>query len=349
MRYLSKSAYTGSYQPESFLSEDEPMGELDRLNGRRGQVIVLFCGAFMLLCLACALATDVGHLVMWRTQLQNAADAAALAAVMELWDQRADGANENGARAAALQDATSIAQTNAPGSRVEVVFGDWDGTQVIPLTDSYSADGVVVRAIRDADAPGGPVETFIASLLGLHTVEAQARAVARFRPKRLIPFSIYEPLIGGPGDPLTLYDDNLVTPGVFGLLDFNGGENATSDQVLWTTEGYQGPLNIDPVTGGIIIEGNTGWVDALSTPVSEHIEAGDTVVACVYDSVSGTGANTIFGIVGFVELVLTGQGKENIDGNPTKYVTAEVVGEYVPGTGETVGSMSGFMKLQLVQ
>ena len=325
------------------------MGKPNHVNGRGGQVIVLFCGAFVLLCLASALATDVGHLVTSRAELQNAADAAALAAVLELWDQRANGANENAARTVGSAEATAIAQTNAPGCRVEVVFGDWDGTQVIPLSDSHSADGVVARAIRDPAAPGGPVETFFACLVGLDSVEAAAAATARFRPKCLIPFSIYEPDVGNPGDTLTLYDDNLVTPGVFGLLDFNGGENATVDQVAWVTDGYQGPLNIDPVTGNLVVEGNTGWVAALDGPVGDHIEAGDTVVACVYNAVSGTGANTVFEIVGFVELVLTDQGKEKIDGEPTKYISAEVMGQYVPGTGETIGSMRGFMKLQLVQ
>jgi len=311
--------------------------------------VVLFTGAFVVLCVMAALATDVGHLVTCRAELQNAADAAALAAVMELWDQRANGANENAARTAGVAEATTIAQTNAPGCRVEVVFGDWDGADLTPLTDAYSADGVVARAIRDSTAPAGPIETLFAGLLGLHSMEAQARAVARFRPKCLIPFCIYELDVGNPGDTLTLYDSNLVTPGVFGLLDFDGGENATSDQVAWVTNGYQGPINIDPVTGNLVVEGNTGWVAALEGPVGDHVQAGDTVVACVYNAVSGTGANTIFEIVGFVELVLTAQGKENIDGNPTKYVAAQVVGEYVPGTGETVGSMSGFMKLQLVR
>jgi len=151
------------------------------------------------------------------------------------------------------------------------------------------------------------------------------------------------------GHDLMLYDDALVAPGVFGLLDFDGGGNSADDLVEWTENGYPGLIWIPPDPGYVVVEGNTGFVAAINGPVDDHIAGGDFVVACVYTNVWGAGENTYFQVVGFVKLVITGRGHTKVDGAPKKYIRARVAGKYIPGTGDTSGTLRDFMALQLVR
>jgi hypothetical protein len=164
-----------------------------------------------------------------------------------------------------------------------------------------------------------------------------------------MPFAIYEDDITPPGTTVTLYDDNVIVPGVFGLLDFDGGENSTDDLVDWIDNGYGGELWIDPAVGYLLVEGNPGFVDALGKPVGDHVSVGDVVVACVYSEVWSGGANTTFKVIGFVPLVITEQGKEKVDGVMTKYIRATILGAYFVGSGNTAGSMQCFLEPRLVQ
>lgn len=316
---------------------------------RKGQTIVLFCGALVAICLVAALAVDVGHLLTSRARLQNGADSASLAALLEIWEQRGSAGGEHDARYYAQQEAEAIVQLNYPEAGIQVTFGVWDDGQFTPVDETVAAHAVKIKVCRNQSAPGGPDETFFAGLMGMGRVNQAASAVARYQPKGLIPFSIYEPYAGSPGDVMTLYDDTLVTPGVFGLLDFDGGENSAADQKDWTENGYEGSFNIDPETGYLVVEGNTGWVGSLNSAIDGHITEGDPVVACVYRTVSGTGANTIFEIVGFVQIVITDRGTVHEQGETKKYIEAMILGKYIVGSGQTVGSMRDFMRLQLVQ
>ncbi|MCD6416191.1 MAG: pilus assembly protein TadG, partial [Planctomycetes bacterium] len=75
------------------------------MRGRRGQVIVLFAGLVVLLLGMCALAVDVGMLHATQARLQNAADAAALAAALQYVQERNAAASESEARTAATSQA----------------------------------------------------------------------------------------------------------------------------------------------------------------------------------------------------------------------------------------------------
>ena len=56
---------------------------------RRGQVLIVAPAFVLVLCGMAILCVDVGHFSASRAVLQNAADAAALASVRELWEQLA--------------------------------------------------------------------------------------------------------------------------------------------------------------------------------------------------------------------------------------------------------------------
>jgi hypothetical protein len=301
------------------------------------------------LCIIAAATVDVGHLCATEAQLQNAADAAATAAVMQMWKTRSAAGAESSARADAVAEAEAIADINHQGVDTQVQFGTWDENVFTPKDSLVSVNAVRVEVLRNDDAAAGPSQTFFAHIFGVDEVEQGAVAVARFRPRGMVPFSVWEPDVVGPGQTLTLYDDNQVVNGVFGLLDFNAGENATSDLVDWIDYGYRGPLWIDPEVGYLDIQGNPGWVDALGAPVQRKIDTAEPVVACVYSNVWGGGAGTIFRVVGFLEVIVTEQGHEKVDGENKKFIRAHVNAKYTPGNGNTKGKIREFMALQLVQ
>jgi hypothetical protein len=317
---------------------------------RNGQILVIMAACLPVLCILAAATVDVGHLCTTKAQLQNAADAAATASVMELWEHRMNAEAESAARTAAVAEAGEMTNLNHAGVATQVEFGKWDETSFSPADDTVSVNAVKVTASRNAAAAAGPCDTFFAHMFGIDEVEEEAVAIARFRPKGFMPFSIYEPNVVGPGQELILYDDETVTPGVFGLLDFDGGSNSTDDLIDWINEGYLALLWIDPEVGYIDISGNPGWVDAIQSAVQGHVDVGDSVVACVYSDIWGTGSGTVFRIVGFIEIVITAQGQDkNLDGTMRKWMKAMVKSKYLPGNGTTKGTMKEFMKLQLVQ
>lgn len=326
------------------------MGRARIGSDRSGQVMVVACIMLPVLCGIAAIAIDVGLLCNSGSRLQNAADAASLAGVLELWDRRAEGDGETAARSAASAEAAAIVGANYSESGAEVAFGLWDGNSFTEADPSVAANAVRVRTSRNADAPGGADGTFFAGFFGLDAVSQQREAVARFRPRAggLIPFAVWEDDLVPVGEDLTLYDDTLLVPGVFGLLDFDGGANSADDLVEWVVNGYPGLIWIPPDPGYVVVEGNTGFVAAINGPVDDYIASGDVVVACVYTTVWGLGENTYFQVVGFVKLVITDRGMTNVDGVPKKYIQARVDGKYIPGSGDTSGTLRDFMSLQLV-
>lgn len=312
---------------------------------REGQIVVMFVAAIFVLCGIAVLAVDVGHLCVSRARMQNAADAGSLAGLLELWDARADGADEIEARGRGVTEHEAIANANYPGVGSEVQFGIWANQTFMPKSPSVPANAVRVRVYRSKDAPGGPVGTFFGGLMGLNSVEQDASATAHFIPPGLAPFSIYEENLVEPDETLVLYDDKKVTPGVFGLLDYDGGSNSASDLKEWTRHGYQGKFDIDPEVGYKIVEGSPGLKTTLKDPLDYHVTAGDNVISCVYEDVWGSGNNTQFQVNGFASLVIT---ESNMNANP-KSVSARMNGYYLVGDGTTKGLMHKFMRLRLVE
>jgi len=207
--------------------------------GRAGQVIVLACFLLPVLFCVAAIAIDVGSLCNSRSRLQSAADAASLAAVLELWERRVAGADEQGARTCAAAEAEAIKDANYPDSRAEIEFGLWDGATFTPCDTSKSANAARVRTSRGADAPGGPDGTPFARIFGLNGVSQARDAVARFwTAGGLMPVAIWQGDLVPAGQYLVVYDSQKITPGVFGLLDFDGGSNSTADLVEWFENGY---------------------------------------------------------------------------------------------------------------
>jgi Flp pilus assembly protein TadG len=159
------------------------------LNNNRGTVTIVVVLFLITLLGFAALAIDVGHMMVTRNELQNAADAAALATMKKLGDTYSTmtyGAQQS--YVAVLSDfaptAQAVASSNiAAGKSVsinegtDVILGNWDPNANTFTPGLAQPDAVRVITRRDGSA-NGPVPTFFAGVLGISTIPASARATA---------------------------------------------------------------------------------------------------------------------------------------------------------------------------
>lgn len=177
-----------------------------------------------------ALAVDVGVLYGTRADLQNAADAAALAGVSalttaEMMQVRMAAGELTSVRNVAMQEVQSIAELNdsfgASQTAVEprdVAIGWIDlGSATSPLQTGFApaaSNAVHVTVRRSEDSVNGPVHLFFAPIFGKRFGNVSASAVAAF-DDRVAGYDTSAP--GGGVLPLTMhiddYDKQVITGG----------------------------------------------------------------------------------------------------------------------------------------
>ncbi len=152
-----------------------------RCDAPRGTASVLFALTLTLLLTCVALTVDLGHAWLVRGQLQNAADAAALAGARSL-----DGLNNRGQFATAIATAeTFSAYQRADGTPVmlgggDVVLGSWNfaaRTFTPGMALPYMVNAVQVTT-RRTQATGNAVQNAIAGLWGTPSTDVTATAIA---------------------------------------------------------------------------------------------------------------------------------------------------------------------------
>jgi hypothetical protein len=158
-------------------------------------MIIVLAMLFVVILIACvAFAVDLGYLCLARSQAQNAADAAALAAANRLIDDRLIlddywDALESDARDVAVNYAAkntvagsspSLARNDANQLDGDLIIGTRTegGSLTIPA-DMRDSDSVHVR-IRCAADTHGPVSLFFARAMGIDSMEVAAEAIATF-------------------------------------------------------------------------------------------------------------------------------------------------------------------------
>ncbi len=135
-----------------------------------------------------ALAVDIGYVAVTKNELQNVADAAALAAARELGhgyeglsyqQQQLLSADA----AAIINVAQAVALENQAGGKnitvdaADVIIGDWNPTSKIVTPTLSHPDAVKVTAYRRTGT-NGPVQMFFASIFGISTLPVSATATA---------------------------------------------------------------------------------------------------------------------------------------------------------------------------
>ncbi|WP_367394890.1 TadG family pilus assembly protein [Cupriavidus sp. Agwp_2] len=138
-----------------------------------------------------ALAIDIGYLLVVRNELQNASDAAALTGAQCLYP-RSECLNQTSPSpdwSTAEQRATAAVSLNKSSGVVltdgQINTGYWNvkrtpyGMQALPMTPvANDAAAIQVTITRQSGMNGGPVSTFLATVLGVPSVPVSATSVA---------------------------------------------------------------------------------------------------------------------------------------------------------------------------
>ncbi|MCU0961627.1 MAG: pilus assembly protein TadG-related protein [Pirellulaceae bacterium] len=130
-----------------------------------------------------AFAVDIGWIVTSRTQLQSAADAAALAGASTLV--------EDMSLTATVAEAEHYGQINAPQAHISVTMGTWDPVSKVFTANNNQPHAVQVTAERTA-ALGNAAPAFFSRIFGKEQfdIRAESVAVGAVRVAQTLPYSL---------------------------------------------------------------------------------------------------------------------------------------------------------------
>lgn len=223
-------------------------------HARKGVILVLGAITITAMLFLAAFAVDLGLIVLTKAELQNAADAATLAAALELASNEDDATIVANARAMAMKVANmnraagrpvflnagdielGIRSFNTTTREYEVTFGAASGP--------YNAVRVTARRDSDnPDAPDGELELFFAKLIGHDTAKIAASSQGVISPRDLV---FVLDVSGSMGDDTNYYwlpeDHNMaqVYDDLFG--DMTNPNPRESDRPTPGSGGYPGVL-----------------------------------------------------------------------------------------------------------
>jgi Flp pilus assembly protein TadG len=253
-----------------------------RLRSERGQALLLTVLFLTVLLGAVAISLDVAVWYREQRQAQATADAAALSGAQDLPTSAT----------AAVADAKAYADQNGGG--------------VTAADISIANDTISVTAHRTA--PG-----FFAKLFGITSTTVKADASARAAvPEQVngaapIVVNKLHPLLSGPGCPCfgvqtTLPLSKTGAPGAFGLANLDpNASNGNPNIALWVKDGYDGYLDLGPYNSdpGAAFNGND-IKDALDARL------GTELLFPVFDTLTDTGTNAQYDVIGWVGFHLDG-------------------------------------------
>lgn len=287
--------------------------------GERGQVLVLLAGGAITLILIVGLVIDVGIANLSRRDTQNVADITALAGTQVVAENYTTSARTQAAVYAAI-DSTSSANDCTPSAATPCTWQAW----FVGASPSGPTDLAAV-ANSSAPLPTGTLgvrvgvneqaRTFFIGVIGMTSwdVNSEATAIAA-RPGtapagQLLPIALRYDAGGYEAGQVYDLTDGKDAPGGFGYLSWTGSNSAgalatslcTPDNPAFT---LPSSFPADP--------GKTN-ASAVRACLDDWIETGQTVLIPMYDTVTGTGNNATYHIVGLAAFVLTGQEQPAID------------------------------------
>ena len=153
-----------------------------RKKSQQGTVVVMVVVALMALLGMAALSIDVGRLALAKQELQDVADAAALAGCARL----RQGFDIDQAQQAAVEIANANTVLGRPlvlDPAVDVQVGGWDpqSQQIVPWSATFTEVAVKVTARRTTDSPGGPIPMIFGKLFGVEHAGLTASGAASVR------------------------------------------------------------------------------------------------------------------------------------------------------------------------
>lgn len=173
---------------------------LKPLGRQRGAVILLLALLLPLFIGVSAYAIDVAYFFLVRHQLQNDADAAALAGARHLYDGMTSTPSWSVAEQKAMAAVTFNRAAGAPLQDANVRSGYWNLSEVHPTLRTttappaaYEAPAVEVSVSRASGVNGGPVKTIFLNYFGISSQTLQVSAVAGVASPgatRIFPFAV---------------------------------------------------------------------------------------------------------------------------------------------------------------
>jgi len=145
---------------------------------RRGAIVVLAALLMVFMLGMIAFALDIGYIGLARTQLQLAADSAALAAAATT----SMSLEESNAVAQQFANAHFVAGRRVQLNPGDVEYGSWDAA-TRTFTPSALAGTAVRVTVRTSNATGGETALFFSRFFGINSVEQQASAIATVNPR----------------------------------------------------------------------------------------------------------------------------------------------------------------------
>lgn len=149
-----------------------------RRRSRRGVVAVLAAVLMVVMVGMIAFSIDIGYLAVVRSQLQTAADSAALAGAGAMNLSSAD------VQAIAQQfaSANSVSGRSIQLNANDIEYGNWD-TSTRLFTPSASLGNAIRVTARTSSATGGETPLFFGGIFNMRSVAQQASAIATTNPR----------------------------------------------------------------------------------------------------------------------------------------------------------------------
>lgn len=226
------------------------------LENQRGAAAVMVALTLTVLLAMAAAAIDVGHALVARNELQNVADAGALAGARalgliyegmptaDMGTYTVSGGDAAGIHSAVQNTAVlnAAAGVNIAVNNADIQIGLWNAATrtFTPTVDQPRA----VRVITRRDGSGnGPISTFLASVIGVTSLNvsavatAELTAIASTPPGALdLPLAISEYFFSqfGCGDSIMVYPSNGTPESCAGFTTFDQApsNNAAMQQIL---------------------------------------------------------------------------------------------------------------------
>jgi Flp pilus assembly protein TadG len=263
-------------------------------NGRRqsGQVIVLFAIALIAMLAMVGVAVDGGTLYVQRRTAQNSADAGALAGTRALQQSLVAANTTIGSEICKYVLANSFGVTPTPSAYFVNTSGTSLGTVSLPTNCSGASVNVIPSGSSGIHVAVtiGPYNTYLAGLVGVRQLEAQASATAQVGVLS-IPLPDLTPLAGCGPDMLTngqsalpfddiLNADNSINTSFYGQdmilqgSQMSQNEGATCPAWNGISSAWKGKITTSGLTGNV-----------FSPPFSVPVDTGDGTIDSIMDAI----------------------------------------------------------------
>lgn len=284
----------------------------------RGQVLIIVAGGITTLLLLAGLVLDGGIALFNRRDAQNTSDLMALAGTKFVADIH-QSKSPTPANTWAALSSSATANGCIPTGSVPCTWQAWfvggSGGGPVDLGPVTSASGVPSNALGVRVVVNRQPETFLVGLAGINRwdVSTQATAIAEAPDKapggQLLPIAFKSDPVGY--QPGQVYDltDGKDAPGGFGYISWTGSNDPNalatsictpdnpSFSVPYSFTGDPGKSNSTGVRACL-----DGWINSAQT-----------VLIPIYDTVTGSGNNTVYNIIGVAAFVITSKEQPAVD------------------------------------